>query len=281
MMVRNLTAEMDGASIALWFAWLADWTKTQERELAIQKEEAKAQATEHTTLVLQLQRKIAETQLKLDEQSSVLRKTLQQIRCNHEEKVKALRTDSELKFKLQDANTRITAPWNKLEEYVSGCDDPEERKVREDIGAQVEKNLKMYINGKFTSGTISLRHLRCEERKKLTALPEGLTSVKGYLDLRGCSSLTALPKGLTSVGGYLDLRCSSLTVPLTGFSAAGGGIYFTEGLTSVKGDLNLGDCSSLTALPEGLTSVGGDLNLMYCSSLTLPKGLMVKGDLRR
>lgn len=59
------------------------------------------------------------------------------------------------------------------------------------------------------------------------------------------------------------------------------GIPLPDGL-SVKGSLDLVDCTSLTALPDGL-SVGWSLLLRGCAGLeTLPDGLIVKGvlDLR-
>ena len=79
----------------------------------------------------------------------------------------------------------------------------------------------------------------------------GLT-VRGALDLTGCTALTALPDGL-SVGGWLDLTgCTGLTA-------------LPDGL-SVGGSLNLSGCTGLTALPAAL-SVGGSLYLRGCTGL--------------
>jgi hypothetical protein len=55
-------------------------------------------------------------------------------------------------------------------------------------------------------------------------------------------------------------------------------LSLADGL-SVGGSLDLGGCTSLTALPDGL-SVGGSLDLGGCTSLTaLPDGLSVGGYL--
>ena len=79
----------------------------------------------------------------------------------------------------------------------------------------------------------------------------GLT-VRGALDLTGCTALTALPDGL-SVGGWLDLTgCTGLTA-------------LPDGL-SVGGWLDLTGCMGLTALPPGLT-VGASIDLRGCTGL--------------
>ena len=85
----------------------------------------------------------------------------------------------------------------------------------------------------------------------LTALPDGL-SVGGALDLTGCTGLTALPDGL-SVGGWLDLTgCMGLTA-------------LPPGLT-VGASIDLRGCTALTALPPGLT-VGASIDLRGCTGL--------------
>ena len=79
----------------------------------------------------------------------------------------------------------------------------------------------------------------------------GLT-VRGALDLTGCTGLTALPDGL-SVGGWLDLTgCTGLTA-------------LPDGL-SVGASIDLRGCTGLTALPAAL-SVGGSLYLSGCTGL--------------
>jgi hypothetical protein len=86
------------------------------------------------------------------------------------------------------------------------------------------------------------------------SLPTGLTSVGGYLDLRGYQH--PLPTGLTSVGGGLDLRGYQHPLP-TGLTSVGGYLYLRgyqhplpTGLTSVGGELDLGDYQH--PLPTGL-----------------------------
>lgn len=75
--------------------------------------------------------------------------------------------------------------------------------------------------------------------------PQNKITIKGDLDLRGCTSLKSLPADL-KVGRHLRLQgCTSLT-------------SLPEGLT-VDRHLELEGCTSLTSLPAGL-NVGGKIS---------------------
>ena len=69
----------------------------------------------------------------------------------------------------------------------------------------IEQITRMMDNDGRIGGSLDLRGT------SIAALPEGLTSIGGYLDLEGCTSITALPEGLTSSGGSLDLRGTGIT----------------------------------------------------------------------
>jgi hypothetical protein len=117
--------------------------------------------------------------------------------------------------------------------------------------------------------------------KELTSLPEGL-SIRGSLNLSGCTALTRLPEGL-SIQGILNLSgCTAIT-------------RLPEGLSRAMAELNLTGCSALTQLPDGLSieyglitkgctaltqlparlSVGESINMEGCTALTrLPEDLL-------
>ncbi len=148
---------------------------------------------------------------------------------------------------------------------------------------------KNWINNNFTfeEGDIKFKEedLKFFYRKELKSLPERL-SVRGKLDLFGCSNLKAIPGGL-KVGKSLYLNgCTGLRLFPEGVEI-GESLDFNgcTGLTSLpeklelNGYLDLTGCTGLTSLPKTL-SVGGCLILTGCTGLTsLPKELNVQWSL--
>ena len=98
----------------------------------------------------------------------------------------------------------------------------------------------------------------------LTALPDGL-SVGGWLDLTGCMGLTALPPGLT-VGASIDLRgCTGLDHYCVGRDARGYAFY---GIPMRDGPHVVAGCRNFTA-PQALAHwwAGGQSNRPDCLAL--------------
>ena len=116
----------------------------------------------------------------------------------------------------------------------------------------------------------------------------GNLSVGGIFDLIGCTSLTALPDNLSVGRDFLLINCTSLTALPENLSV-GGSLILTSctSLTALPEELSVGrslileSCTSLTALPEEL-SVGGSLSLWGCTSLrTLPEQITTMGPVSR
>ena len=57
--------------------------------------------------------------------------------------------------------------------------------------------------------------------EQITRMMDNDGRIGGSLDLEGCTSITALPEGLTSIGGTLDLRGTSVTALPDGLTVAG------------------------------------------------------------
>ena len=105
------------------------------------------------------------------------------------------------------------------------------------------------------------------------SLPSSLISIGDYAFER-CSGLTSisLPSSLTSIGDYAFDRCSGLTsISLPSSLKAIGNNAFAD-CSGLKGELNLGECTSLTSIGGGAfygcSGLTGELNLGGCTSLT-------------
>ena len=105
-----------------------------------------------------------------------------------------------------------------------------------------------------------------------------LTSI-GSSAFQNCSGLTSisLPSSLTSIGDYAFYSCDGLTSISLPSSLKAIGSYAFYRCSGLKGELNLGECTSLTSIGgsafRNCSGLTGELNLGGCTSLTSIGGM--------